>query len=391
MGPKKRGGKKDAKEKAPDEHLTDGYEAGWDMRESTSRLRAYAAASPPVSNLNVYESECERLDKKPNSAILELLKESEPGVYDLKELNFNGNLLGTLTPILDLIHLNKGITKLLLKDNGIQNNAVPLLAQVLVDHPSIEVIDLTGNKHVGYVAGKALLMLLERNENLHSVRIGKTGMPPQTKEKIETLALMNFNRYMVSRKDYLSIRCDFRMADMNKNGTVALSELVGHEKHKLETKLQQKAKKTGDAEKDKAAAKQREATVKAAEKKIKEAAEKMFTKLDRDGDQKLSFPEFMRFYYPKIPEATLALFIQKYEKEEKEGKAAPKLSEDACIELFDKYDVDGDGGLTKSELQQGLLAHQSEIDDMFREYDLDGGDQLALGEFIMLMTKRGHV
>eukprot|EP01065_Artemidia_motanka_P009381 TRINITY_DN1478_c4_g1_i1.p1 TRINITY_DN1478_c4_g1~~TRINITY_DN1478_c4_g1_i1.p1 ORF type:complete len:395 (+),score=166.22 TRINITY_DN1478_c4_g1_i1:102-1286(+) len=394
MGPKKKGGAA-AKKKSvaddgapPKEFLTEGYESGWDLRESTERQKVYKECK--MGSREVYVSECTRLGKKANSKLLSELEGGAAGEYDLTELNLNGNLIGNVTPLLDLLRVNTGITKVLLKENGIQNSGVPLLCQVLVDHPSVAVLDLTGNKQVGYVAGKSLLMLLQRNENIHSCRIAKTGIPPATKEKIDAQALMNFNRYRLSRKEYMSVRTDFRQADVNGNGTVALSEMVQHEKHKLEVQLKLKHKKSGDAEKEKAAEKERQKQLKDSENKIKETAQKLFDKLDRDGDQKLTFPEFLRFYYSNIPEATLALFIEKYEREEKQGERG-HLTEEQVIELFDRYDVDGDGGLTKQELLQGLSSHKEDIESVFREYDLDGGETLGLGEFLMFMMKRGAV
>lgn len=117
----------------------------------------------------------------------------------------------------------------------------------------------------------------------------------------------------------------------------------------------------------------------------------MFEKLDRDGDAKLTQAEFMRFYFSGIPEKTLQLFIEKYDGEERRGSrpAEVRLSEEQVIELFEKYDVNKDGGLTKAELREGLSTHADEIDKIFKEYDLDGGDSIGLGEFMMFMAQRG--
>lgn len=393
MGPKK---KKEAAAPAaePDvpmaECLQEGYEAGWDYKESTDRVKKYKQEQR--TNKEVYTLECERLGKKVNSQLAADLEGSLPGQYDMKELNLNGNIIGNVAVLLDLLRMNPDIDKIFLKDNGIQNNAVPLLCQALAQHPGVTTIDLTGNKHVGYVAGKALLNLAQHNHHICAIRIGKTGIPPNTKEKVETQALMNFNRERVSRTDYLSVRADFRKADKDGNGVVQLSELIAHERRKLELSLLQKAKKTGDAAKDKAAEKERAAKMKEGEAKIKQTAEKMFAKLDRDGDQKLSQAEFMRFYFSGIPEKTLQLFIEKYDAEERRGSravAVPRLTEDQIIDMFEKYDVNKDGGLTKAELREGLADQSEEIDTIFKEYDLDGGDTLGLGEFMMFMAKRG--
>merc|ERR1719342_1309721 len=55
-------------------------------------------------------------------------------------------------------------------------------------------------------------------------------------------------------------------------------------------------------------------------------------------------------------------------------------------ESFKKFDVNGDGQISRSELKSGMKLSDSELGVVFALGDLDGDDEISMGEFVLIMS-----
>ena len=100
--------------------------------------------------------------------------------------------------------------------------------------------------------------------------------------------------------------------------------------------------------------------------------------IDKSGDGEISFYEFMN------------LMINKFEKPESESNSEntkPNDDDEEIIKAFEVFDVDKSGTLNKIELRYILTSigdkfTDAEVDDIFRQADLDGSGEIDYREFI---------
>eukprot|EP00976_Prorocentrum_cordatum_P018347 371442-Prorocentrum_minimum.AAC.6 len=123
-----------------------------------------------------------------------------------------------------------------------------------------------------------------------------------------------------------------------------------------------------------------------------ERAESMFSVLDRNDDNKISFEEYVYFHFPRCTRAEREELIQwVYSSGEVEVPQAPKLTEEQVEEMkniFLLYDVNGDGTIDISELQEALTASgydEDEVTDLFNENDRDQNGTINFDEFNTMM------
>ena len=105
--------------------------------------------------------------------------------------------------------------------------------------------------------------------------------------------------------------------------------------------------------------------------------EEMMKEVDKDGSGSIDLTEF-------------CLLMQRQMKNVDD----PKLLEEA----FKIFDADGSGSITRAELRSTLddimkdtdeQLSDEEIDDIIREADVDGNDQISYDEFVKVMTEGG--
>ena len=75
------------------------------------------------------------------------------------------------------------------------------------------------------------------------------------------------------------------------------------------------------------------------------------------------------------------------------GSSAPTSRADALKDLFSRIDADGDGKITKSEFEKALGAggtNLAQADDVFGKLDKDGNGSVSLGEMASALKGNGH-
>jgi calmodulin len=102
--------------------------------------------------------------------------------------------------------------------------------------------------------------------------------------------------------------------------------------------------------------------------------------IDKSGDGEISFYEFMNLMVNKI---------ERHESESNHENTKPNdiPDDDEIIKAFEVFDVDKSGTLNKIELRYILTSigdkfTDAEVDDIFRQADLDGSGEIDYKEFI---------
>ena len=83
----------------------------------------------PISNSDIYVSECQRLHVRPNSLVLRQL-DTRPGVHSLLTLSLRDNHVGQVLPLLDLVAANTRLSVLCLAGSGIRQSGLEMLVEV---------------------------------------------------------------------------------------------------------------------------------------------------------------------------------------------------------------------------------------------------------------------
>merc|ERR1719323_227146 len=96
-------------------------------------------------------------------------------------------------------------------------------------------------------------------------------------------------------------------------------------------------------------------------------AEALFTSLDTDGSNTIEYSEF---FAATLPDNA-------------------KFLDDALRRMFFRFDLDGDGNLSRAELASvlGETGAASEIEDLFQEADKSGYGQLGYEEFLAVFQR----
>ena len=145
-----------------------------ESEEFTVRKTEYESRN--VSLRDIYLLECSRYRQRPNS-LFSKTSCNVPGDYSIELLDLSTNYIASLKPFLDVIRMASRLRKISLRDNGLSNEDIKILCESIQDHPSIEEIDLTGNKRLTVVAGRYLQSLIKCRERLCYVRVQNTSIP----------------------------------------------------------------------------------------------------------------------------------------------------------------------------------------------------------------------
>ncbi|KAK4258029.1 hypothetical protein QN277_007540 [Acacia crassicarpa] len=105
----------------------------------------------------------------------------------------------------------------------------------------------------------------------------------------------------------------------------------------------------------------------------KEEIQDMISEVDADGNGTIEFAEFLNLMAKKMKETD---------------------AEDELKEAFKVFDKDQNGYISASELRHVMInlaekLTDEEVDQMIREADLDGDDQVNFDEFVRVMTTIG--
>jgi hypothetical protein len=141
--------------------------------------------------LAAYLGNCLHSKVKVNSGVKALL-DSYKSERDVVHFSLDNNLVGEarIMPLLPLFDRMYRLRTLNLANNGLKNRAVQTLAAHLQTHPSLAVLDLSGNPF-SRVGGKALLNLVISRPRLVQVRAENTQMEGALKDRIYAAAHRN--------------------------------------------------------------------------------------------------------------------------------------------------------------------------------------------------------
>ncbi|ORC89540.1 putative calpain-like cysteine peptidase [Trypanosoma theileri] len=126
---------------------------------------------------DVYRRECEALDIIPNSGLLRMLPDTTVQIEGVSVMHFGRNYLGDrgILPLLEVIIQAKSLHTLNLRDNGIGNDGVRALCRALRHHPSLRVLELSGNPFT-YLAARQLVHLCEDSDTITFIGMENTLM-----------------------------------------------------------------------------------------------------------------------------------------------------------------------------------------------------------------------
>ena len=96
---------------------------------------------------------------------------------------------------------------------------------------------------------------------------------------------------------------------------------------------------------------------------------------------------------PQISPDTMSALLAAQGQSTDAGSSAPTSRADALKDLFSRIDADGDGKITKSEFEKALGAggtNLAQADDVFGKLDKDGDGSVSLGEMASALKGNGH-
>eukprot|EP01028_Stygiella_incarcerata_P011338 TRINITY_DN6360_c0_g1_i1.p1 TRINITY_DN6360_c0_g1~~TRINITY_DN6360_c0_g1_i1.p1 ORF type:complete len:217 (+),score=86.11 TRINITY_DN6360_c0_g1_i1:142-792(+) len=130
-----------------------------------------------------YVELCERNSVTPNSYLLQLFETHE--LHEIDVVDLSHNYIGDrgVLPLLEILGQCQKLKKLILKENGLRNNAAIAIAHAFLDHPSLTSIDLSGNQ-ISATGGKALLELLQTNRSIKELDFTKNRIDVQIRLKL---------------------------------------------------------------------------------------------------------------------------------------------------------------------------------------------------------------
>ncbi|KAK7200154.1 Leucine Rich repeat/CHAT domain containing protein [Novymonas esmeraldas] len=145
-------------------------------RSSAATVAAPIPADGTMDYVGLYRSFCAEEGCKANSAFVRYIQD-RGGHFTLERLNLSNNYLGAkgLRPVLRMIDLCQTIVSINLEDNGIGNDAVLDLCEVLQRHVSAASINLSHNP-ISVAGGKRLLQLVEGNTRIRELLLDGTDL-----------------------------------------------------------------------------------------------------------------------------------------------------------------------------------------------------------------------
>mmetsp|Transcript_133876 Transcript_133876/g.232298 ORF Transcript_133876/g.232298 Transcript_133876/m.232298 type:complete len:1482 (-) Transcript_133876:497-4942(-) len=143
-------------------------------------LQSYVGASGLKMT---YLNHCRALNISPNSKVLQQI--AERNVDSLEDIDLTQNFLGRngFRAFLEVIQHCPKLKNLVLRDNGLDNDAIVALCRIAARHPSLAEIDLSGNP-LSLAAGQAALDLSQRNRNIINVDLGNTHVEERIVAKV---------------------------------------------------------------------------------------------------------------------------------------------------------------------------------------------------------------
>jgi hypothetical protein len=129
---------------------------------------------------DVYEESCKTADVHINSALAKALPERHGAPLQGDVLDLSRNYVGDrgIVPVLSIIQRSPHLRRLVLCENGLRNNAVKLLCNVVAKHPSISSLDLSDN-YISEGAGTAIEALLAENPRVVEIGFRNTKIDSQ--------------------------------------------------------------------------------------------------------------------------------------------------------------------------------------------------------------------
>eukprot|EP01060_Flectonema_neradi_P017606 TRINITY_DN24473_c0_g1_i1.p1 TRINITY_DN24473_c0_g1~~TRINITY_DN24473_c0_g1_i1.p1 ORF type:complete len:546 (+),score=110.10 TRINITY_DN24473_c0_g1_i1:67-1704(+) len=125
----------------------------------------------------VYRSKCKELNQKPNSSLVNLLKENS-NPLEFTKLDLKDNMIGAagMVPLVEVVKQCPELTEIVLRGNTLTSESVNTLLEVLRTHKRIRSLDLSENDI--RLSGPDVLSLLKANPQLTKVSIQDTNMRP---------------------------------------------------------------------------------------------------------------------------------------------------------------------------------------------------------------------
>ena len=101
--------------------------------------------------------------------------------------------------------------------------------------------------------------------------------------------------------------------------------------------------------------------------------ESIFALGDKDQSGGIDYQEFISLMLPNAP-AMIAKLAMSFR------------SISNIKESFKKFDINGDGQISRSELKNGMKMSEADLDVVFALGDLDGDGEISMGEFVLIMS-----
>ena len=101
--------------------------------------------------------------------------------------------------------------------------------------------------------------------------------------------------------------------------------------------------------------------------------ESIFALGDKDSSGGIDYQEFIALMLPNAP-ATISKLAVSFR------------SVSNIKESFKKFDANGDGAISRSELKNGMKVSDTELDIVFALGDLDGDGEISMSEFVLIMS-----
>jgi tetratricopeptide (TPR) repeat protein len=152
--------------------------------ETTAVAGGSGVPASSVDFVALYRQFCSEAGCKANSAVVRYIQD-RGGHFSLERLNLGHNYLGAkgLRPVVRMIDTCQTIVSINLEDNGIDNDAVADLCEVLERHVSCTALNLRRNP-ISVVGGKRLLQLAATNSRMTEILLDGTDIFAGLQERI---------------------------------------------------------------------------------------------------------------------------------------------------------------------------------------------------------------
>eukprot|EP01006_Ploeotia_vitrea_P046437 TRINITY_DN67026_c1_g1_i4.p1 TRINITY_DN67026_c1_g1~~TRINITY_DN67026_c1_g1_i4.p1 ORF type:complete len:354 (+),score=22.75 TRINITY_DN67026_c1_g1_i4:50-1111(+) len=336
----------------------------------------------PPSCATLYVMGCQNIKIKPKANIMQLLPKS-PGLYTMTEINLGTQYVGTknIDALMKVIEKNIGMTRINLRDNGIKNPTVVNLVKILSKHPCVTALDLSGNVDLTIDAGMALLKLVKSNPKVLRLGMGGTKISRDLQNKVKSVINTNRSntnpdavhpdvlkkRTSINIQELEMMAAIFRKLDIDRDGTVDYGEF------------------------------QTAYTDLTSGEPVPAYIDTVFQQMDTNKSGRIELMEYCKAAFPTVPHKDLKYYISTLgtytgDERSKTPDAVDLLTKDEQQEIrsiFGMYDTDGDGYLSVTELktQLGKSWIVGDVDEIFKNADMDGNSLLCLEEFMKLMAE----